>query len=266
MKVQKDDVFGLLTVIERSTRKSKGGTQLTVWQCNCVCGNYHIADEINLKAGNVTRCKICTKERKSAAKKTHGLSGHNGLNVPKVYYTWSAMKRRCYYQKDSRYADYGGRGITVCDRWKESFENFLADMGEPPTQGHSIERIDNSLNYSKENCRWASFVEQSNNKRNNIVITREGVTDTLPNWCRQLGINYNVAKKRYYNSKGDVDYTLSTKVKKGIPYKYTVDGVEFDSLKYIAQAHAMSVSGVNVRINSPTYPNWQKMRELQNYE
>lgn len=110
-----------------------------------------------------------------------------------IYRTYRAMLNRCYNQSQKSYKDYGGRGITVCERWRVAaygvgFHNFLADMGHPPPKA-SLDRIDNSGPYSPENCRWATQSEQANNKRNNRWITANGQTKTLAQWAKELGCN-----------------------------------------------------------------------------
>jgi hypothetical protein len=101
------------------------------------------------------------------------------------------MRRRCYDPQQKRWADYGGRGITVCDRWNESFLNFLADMGPMPSPQHSVERRDNSQAYCPENCYWASSIEQARNTRRSLSYTYQGTTRTLPEWCEVLGVSYD---------------------------------------------------------------------------
>ena len=97
------------------------------------------------------------------------------------------MKERCCDPKNKRFADYGGRGIKVCDRWLNSFENFLADMGLKPSPEHSIERKNTDGDYEPDNCKWATQIEQANNKRTNHLITANGKTQTVRQWERELG-------------------------------------------------------------------------------
>jgi hypothetical protein len=98
------------------------------------------------------------------------------------------IKHRCYNPNRCDYERYGGRGIRVCDRWLESFSNFLDDMGSCPG-GYSIDRIDNNADYAPENCKWSNNIEQANNKRNNHFIEHMGKTLTVSQWSRELGVN-----------------------------------------------------------------------------
>lgn len=102
--------------------------------------------------------------------------------------TWCGMKQRCYYTNHAQFQYYGGRGIKVCDRWLNSFENFLADMGHRP-EGKTIDRIDSDGNYEPENCRWALKSEQSRNRKSTINVTRDGMTKCVKDWCDELGLN-----------------------------------------------------------------------------
>lgn len=110
---------------------------------------------------------------------------HN-KSFTKEYGTWSRIKRRCYNPNDAMYQYYGARGITVCNKWLNSFNSFLSDVGEAPTKSHSIERIDSNKGYKPSNCRWATNKEQANNKRNNILLEYRGKIKTLPQWCEEL--------------------------------------------------------------------------------
>ena len=117
-----------------------------------------------------------------AHNKTHGMS------LTPIYRVWRAMRNRCARVKNKDYADYGGRGITVCERWN-SFESFLSDMG-PRSEGMTIERHNANGNYEPSNCRWATRLEQAHNKRNNVHLTANGKTQTMSEWARELGVNH----------------------------------------------------------------------------
>ena len=106
----------------------------------------------------------------------------------KVYRCWQSMKQRCLNKNDIGYKNYGGRGITVCPEWLNSFKNFYADMGKKP-EGLSLDRIDNDGNYCKENCRWATLEEQHNNTRANRFLTYNNKTQTMAQWAREFNIS-----------------------------------------------------------------------------
>ena len=115
-----------------------------------------------------------------------------------TYDLWSSMKHRCLSSANPRYSDYGGRGITVCDRWL-NFEVFLEDMGAQPSKEYSLDRIDNSGSYEPSNCRWATRAEQARNRRSNVNITHDGVTQCLTDWARSAGIKPSTLKYRLRN-------------------------------------------------------------------
>lgn len=119
----------------------------------------------------------------------------HGKSYSKEYNTWSSMKARCINKSSSKYSAYGGRGITICTRWFV-FENFFDDMGPQP-KGMTLERIDNDLGYSPENCKWASMAEQQRNKRNNVYLTYNGETKTLTEWAEVVGISRQCMFLRY---------------------------------------------------------------------
>ena len=109
------------------------------------------------------------------------------------------MKNRCYTKTHKDYASYGGRGIVVCSRWVNSFDTFFEDMGPAPSANHSIERNDVNGNYEPTNCRWATAVEQANNRRNTVVLEWNGRSQSMADWARELGINYYTLKQRLRN-------------------------------------------------------------------
>lgn len=176
--------FGRLTVI-RLGEKIKG-SKLSQWVCRCDCGIEKTVQGGHLQQGHTLSCGCYARQRTSEARKTHGESRHG--HSPE-YTVWLSMKARCLYKSMDSYYLYGGRGITVCKRWMNSFENFLADMGRRPSMEHSIERLDGNKNYEPGNCKWATRIEQANNKRNNRKITFDGVTMNLFQWARKVGLS-----------------------------------------------------------------------------
>lgn len=117
------------------------------------------------------------------------------INTHPLYKLWNGMKRRCSNERARQYCDYGGRGITVCDRWQKSFQDFVTDMGPRP-QGWTIERVDNNAGYSPENCRWATRAEQLLNKRNNIRVTVEGREYLAHTLAKRCGLDPRTIAKR----------------------------------------------------------------------
>lgn len=170
--------FGRLIVLEYAGEKK--------WKCQCDCGETTVADGDSLRSGNKRSCGCLQTEMYKRAKCVK----HGESNSP-TYIRWLSMKRRCYYPKNVGYPNYGGRGIKVCDRWlgEHGFENFLVDMGEAPSREYSLDRIDVNGDYTPENCRWATWKEQSNNKRTNRKFTHNGRTHTVTEWCEELGLN-----------------------------------------------------------------------------
>lgn len=137
---------------------------IKMWECRCECGQTKGVRYHHLLQGRVQSCGCLGTERRIAVHLKHG-ENRAGNNVSPEYRCWAAMKSRCSNPKQISFPNYGGRGIAVCERWQQSFEAFLADMGRKPTPKHSIDRIDNDGNYEPGNCRWATAKEQRSNQR-----------------------------------------------------------------------------------------------------
>ena len=184
--------YGRLTVIERACREDK---RRVYWVCRCDCGNYSFVSGDDLKSGNTKSCGCLNSEKLKA-----GINVKHGMCYTPLNGVWRAMKRRCYYKKDSRYENYGGRGITVCDEWKDDFQAFYNwAMTNGYREGLSIDRIDVNGNYEPVNCRWATDKEQANNTRSNHFLTYNGETHTISEWAEIVGMKRDTLKRRIYS-------------------------------------------------------------------
>ncbi len=186
-------VFGRLTVVEFAGHIVAKTQRNASWRCRCECGGEIVTRAQWLQRGNVISCGCRQVEIRSAVgdqQRTHGM-----FRSPE-YTVWQNMKKRCLDTSYRRYPDYGGRGVTICARWLESFQNFIDDMGPRPSPKHSIERKDNAGNYEPSNCCWAARVVQDRNKRTNHVITYNGETMVLQAWAERTGICYETIRAR----------------------------------------------------------------------
>lgn len=172
--------FGRLAVIEYT------GGRWVPYRCQCDCGNETVVLGGHLRSGRTRSCGCITGRP---------LERH-GKTKSQVYHAWAHMKSRCFKPQTVYYHRYGGRGITVCARWRDSFVNFYEDMGDPPTLSHSLDRINNDGDYTPENCRWATRAEQQRNKSSNRMLTFSGKTMTLTEWSGYTGIGISALNGR----------------------------------------------------------------------
>lgn len=176
--------FGRLIVVSCA---GSDGIQ-TLWNCLCDCGNTHVVKCRHLINTNVRSCGCLQLETIKAVGKANTRHGEC-KPIPTVeYISYKSMLNRCYNVNDPNYRNYGARGISVCNRWRKSYPNFLADMGRKPSLKHSLDRINNNGNYKPSNCRWATSVEQNRNQRDNRLLVFNGVTRCVTEWIEELNL------------------------------------------------------------------------------
>lgn len=164
------------------TAQTRIGGPRNLWDCICDCGQSKKARAHSLKIGGTTHCGCKLLENMSACRIQHGM-----INT-RQYTCWQNMKHRCTNPKSKQWHNYGGRGIKICDRWLESFENFWEDMKDGYAPNLTIERKDNDGNYTKKNCIWITKREQHQNKRTNHLLTVDGRTQNVRQWAIEKGI------------------------------------------------------------------------------
>lgn len=175
--------YGLWTVtgFSHSTK-----SRMRYWRCRCDCGTERVVSGPDMKRGGTTGCG-CTRVLSNAR---HGHSTTSETSPE--YRTWGRMIQRCTNPRHESYPNYGARGITVCDAWLD-YRRFFADMGQKPSPKHSLERVNNELGYSKENCIWSTHQSQINNRRTTVFIEMNGERILLTEACRRAGVKYGTA-------------------------------------------------------------------------
>ncbi len=177
--LQPGETFGEWTVVAFS---HLDGTR-DMYDCRCSCGRVATVQKRHLRTGASSRCKSCAS------------SSHRQSRTS-LYKLWMTMIARCHRPTSSGFPRYGARGILVCERWRTDFSAFAADVGERPSAGHSLDRIDNSRGYEPGNVRWATNSEQSRNRRSTRFVTLDGETRCVAEWCRITGINTQTVHER----------------------------------------------------------------------
>jgi hypothetical protein len=200
--------FGRLMVIKFYERTKSGHSR---WLCECDCGNSTIVYGNSLKRGITSSCGCLGRERVIEAVRTHGMSRSG------VYAEYRNMKNRCYNENAHNYKWYGGRGIKMCDRWRDSIKDFYDDVSVLPNfreNGYTLDRIDNDGNYEPGNVRWATKSEQCNNRSNNIRYEYDGETHTLKEISDITGIPYKVLHKRLKTYGWEPERAFTTEMRK----------------------------------------------------
>jgi len=176
--------FVKLTVLTRAKSSNSGHT---MWQCQCECGNKPIVDAGNLRSGHSTQCRSCQVSERST---THGLRRHP------LYGVWINMKARCSNKKHDMYHRYGGRGITICEKWVDSFQSFYNDMIDGYAYGLQIDRRNNDGNYEPDNCRWLTRAENMQNSSKAKLTFEQVLMIRIKNnygiSVRSLSVMYNM--------------------------------------------------------------------------
>jgi len=192
-------IFGQIKVLKFHSRVPSGKQTVAVWSCKCLgCEREFTAKTQQIRT-YVVGCITCYNKGKAK----------HGMYKSREYKSWISMKARCNNPIDDHYKDYGQRGITVSDRWVNSFENFFADMGPKPSKRHTIDRIKVNGNYTPENCKWSTPMEQGNNRRNNRLLTFQGETLTLSQWCRKMGFKESTLTNRLDRKGMSVEMALT---------------------------------------------------------
>lgn len=184
--------FGRLTVISEAPA-SKGGRR---WNCRCECGGEITARSGDLRRGKYVSCGCAKKERVATYRGqqiTHGAT-IGGKESPE-FTVWMKMRDRCGNPNSPAYRYYGGRGITICERW-QSFAAFLEDVGARPSAAHTLDRLENDRGYDPGNVRWATHTEQQRNRRDNVRLTLNGETKCLVEWAEEAGLKVVTVQTR----------------------------------------------------------------------
>lgn len=182
--------FGRLVVVSRAGNDKSGNYQ---WLCKCECGSETIVRGYSLRSGHTKSCGCLNRERSVDVHRSHG------GRATRLYNVWCGIKSRCLNENIPNYCRYGGRGITVCDEWLNSFESFrdwALNSGYEDTL--SIDRIDNNAGYEPSNCKWSTRAEQNRNQRSNINLTIGGVTKCLKDWAKVFHLKYGTLLARYH--------------------------------------------------------------------
>lgn len=202
--------YDMLYVVRRVENSNDGYVQ---YLCLCDCGNEKIVKANNLSNGNTHSCG-CLKKKIMAEKQfKHGATGGRHGKQDRLYTIWCGMNSRCYSPSATEYENYGGRGITVCNEWRNDFLVFREwALKNGYTQTLTIDRIDNDGNYEPSNCRWIALKDQMNNKRNNHIIEYAGQSKTITEWAEQLGIHRKTLSDRINRYHWPINKALSLPV------------------------------------------------------
>ena len=194
--------FGRLVVQSRAVNS---GHHLR-WLCVCDCGQEKVVNSSHLKTGHTISCGCAASEAtasRNVANAKHGMWRSSEFGI------WTAMIKRCHSKNSKRYLDYGGRGITVCEEWRASFKAFYDHIGQRPSAAHSIDRIRNDEGYAPGNVRWATNIEQNNNKRTNVTAIIGGQVMTAAQIATKFRLPHSTVRYRILAGKTESEIILA---------------------------------------------------------
>lgn len=175
--------FGRLIISKEFSVINEHLRRINMLTCLCDCGTIKDINKVSVTSSRTKSCGCLSKEKLSARRKVHG------DREKREYGIWQHIKARCFNPNHRGYKDYGGRGITMCDRWKNSYLDFISDIGYSPSPRHSVDRVRNEGNYEPSNCIWRTQKEQANNTRGNVFIEHEGIVLSKSMWSDKIGIS-----------------------------------------------------------------------------
>jgi len=198
-------VFGRLRVMKRVYREDISPKKV-YWGCICKCGNTVTVTTGALRSGLTRSCGCLKNENASTINFKHGGRG------TEEYHAWCDMKTRCLNPNFKDYKYYGGRGIKICEKWIDSFENFINDMGLKPGHNYSLDRKDTNKDYEPENCKWSTYKEQCRNRRNNLLIDFNGKTITLAELSEKTGLDWHLLRYRIIDKSMSVEEAVTMRI------------------------------------------------------
>lgn len=194
--------FGRLVVVEREGTQKSGAAR---WRCHCDCGKSKVIDGTSLRSGHTKSCGCLAHEPAKILNLKHGKRN------TRLYGIWNGIKQRCYNPNRQKFASYGGRGITMCDEWRNDFKTFYDwAMTHGYTDELSIDRIDVNGNYEPSNCQWVTVQEQAYNKTTSVTLTYNGETKTIAEWAKVKGLKTVTLWVRLYRYNWSIEKALAT--------------------------------------------------------
>lgn len=237
--------FGRLTVLERAPNHGKR----TMWLCCCDCNTQKVVSSDELKSGKTQSCGCLHREISSKVlRRMRNEQNADGRSKTRLYKIWKGMKERCYRKTNADYNRYGGRGIQVCSEWRRDFFAFKSwALSCGYSDGLTIDRINNDGDYCPENCRWATISEQSNNRRSNVLLSAYGVTHTMAEWARVVGISTELIWYRL-NHGWPVEQAINIPAKKYRNQTYTC-GKEAHTITEWSKITGLTAQCIRSRLN-----------------